>query len=58
MSSLEDEMPEQNQPSAEELSYAEIYASAALNGEVVLTIPPEEVERVKIGLKNFKAKQV
>ena len=41
----------------EELSYAEIYAAAALNGEVVITIPPEEVERVKTGLKNFKAKQ-
>lgn len=41
----------------EELSYAEIYASVALNGEIIITIPTEEIERVKIGLKNFKAKQ-
>lgn len=41
----------------EEISFSEIYASAALNGEVVITIAPEEVERVKTGLKNFKAKQ-
>jgi hypothetical protein len=41
----------------EEVSFSEIYASAALNGEVVITIPPEELERVKTGLKNFKAKQ-
>ena len=41
----------------EELSYAEIYSMATLNGEVVITIPKEELERVKNGLKNFKAKQ-
>jgi hypothetical protein len=48
---------EPNISEGEELSYAEIYAAAALNGEIVITIPPEEVERVKTGLKNFKAKQ-
>lgn len=41
----------------EEMSFSEIYAAAALNGEVVISIPPEEVERVKTGLKNYKAKQ-
>lgn len=46
-----------NMTKEEEVSFSEIYASAALNGEVVITIPPEEVERVKTGLKNFKAKQ-
>lgn len=40
-----------------ELSYAEIYSAAAINGEVVITIAPEDVEKVKTGLKNFKAKQ-
>ena len=41
----------------EELTFSELYASVMLNGEVVITIPPEEVERVKTGLKNLKAKQ-
>lgn len=41
----------------EELTFSELYASVMLNGEVVITIPPEEVERVKTGLKNCKAKQ-
>ena len=27
-----------------QLSYAEIYAAVALNGEVIITIPKEEVE--------------
>lgn len=40
-----------------ELSYAELYAAVALNEEIIITIPPEEVERVKTGLKNYKAKQ-
>jgi len=46
-----------NMTEEEELSFSEIYAAAALNGEVVISIAPEEVERVKTGLKNFKAKQ-
>jgi hypothetical protein len=41
----------------EELSFSEIYAAVALNGEIIITIPKEEEERVKVGLKNFKAKQ-
>lgn len=42
----------------EELSYAEILASAVLNGEVIITIPIEEEERVKNGIKNYKSKQI
>ena len=41
----------------EELSYAEILASAVLNGEIEITIPLEDEERVKTGLKNYKSKQ-
>jgi hypothetical protein len=41
----------------EELTFSELYASVMLNGEIVITIPQEEVERVKTGLKNLKAKQ-
>lgn len=41
----------------EELSFQEIYAAAALNGEIIIVIHKDEVERVKTGLKNFKAKQ-
>ena len=41
----------------EELSFSELLASATLNGEIVITIPKEEVIRVKTGLKNAKAKQ-
>lgn len=42
---------------AEELSFMEIYSSVMLNNEIIITIPTEEVERVKTGLKNLKAKQ-
>ena len=42
---------------AEELSFLEIYSSVMLNNEIIITIPIEEVERVKTGLKNLKAKQ-
>jgi len=42
---------------SDELSFSEIFAAVTLNGEVVITIPPEEIERVKTGLKNLKAKQ-
>ena len=42
---------------AEELSFMEIYSSVMLNNEIIITIPIEEVERVKTGLKNLKAKQ-
>ena len=42
----------------EELSYAEILASAIFNNEIIITIPLEEEERVKNGLKNYKNKQI
>lgn len=41
----------------EEVAFSELYASVLLNEEIIITIPPEEVERVKTGLKNLKAKQ-
>lgn len=41
----------------EELSYAEILASAIFNEEIVITILLEDENRVKQGLKNFKSKQ-
>ena len=46
-----------SQEEEQELSYAELYASATLNGEIIITIPAEEEERVKNGIKNFKSKQ-
>lgn len=41
----------------EELSFSELFSSVLLNEEIVITIPKEEVIRVKNGLKNLKAKQ-
>ncbi len=41
----------------QELSYGEILASAMLNGEIVITIPVEDEERVKGGIKGYKNKQ-
>lgn len=42
----------------ETVTYAEIIASALLNPEVVITVPMEEEERVKNGIKNYKSKQI
>lgn len=42
---------------AEEMTFAEILATAMMNDEIVLTIAQEDVERLKTGLKNVKAKQ-
>jgi hypothetical protein len=47
----------EEQENEEELTFSELYSSVLLNGEVVITIPTAEVERVKTGLKNVKAKQ-
>lgn len=44
-------------PEEEELSYAELLASAILNGEIIITILLEEEEKVKNGIKNYKSKQ-
>jgi hypothetical protein len=41
----------------DEMSFSEIFAAVTLNGEVIITIPPEEVERTKTGIKNLKSKQ-
>jgi hypothetical protein len=49
----EDELLSQDEADGEELSYAELLASAVLNGEIVITIPLEQEERVKNGLKNY-----
>ena len=53
----EDELLSTDEAEGEELSYAELLAHAILNGEIVITIPAEEEERVKNGLKNYKSKQ-
>lgn len=45
------------QDNSEEITYGELYASALLNGEVIITIPAEEETKTKNGLKNFKSKQ-
>ena len=55
-----EELPNEHLSEAEEgeeLSYAEILAHAVLNGEIIITIPAEDEERVKNGLKNYKSKQ-
>jgi len=41
----------------ERMTFAEILATVALNDEIIITIAAEDVERVKTGLKNVKAKQ-
>lgn len=41
----------------EEMSYGEILANLAMNGEVIITIPTEQEEAVRIGLRNLKARQ-
>jgi hypothetical protein len=45
------------QEELEEMTFAEILATAMMNDEIIITIAQEEVERVKVGLKNVKAKQ-
>ena len=45
------------QGESNELSFAEIYSSVLLSGEIIITIPAELESKVKQGLKNFKAKQ-
>jgi 5-bromo-4-chloroindolyl phosphate hydrolysis protein len=39
------------------MTFAEILATVALNDEIIITINGEDVDRVKTGLKNVKAKQ-
>jgi len=46
-----------SQEESNELSFAEIYSSVLLSGEIIITIPAELESKVKQGLKNFKAKQ-
>jgi len=41
----------------QELSFEEILTTVMMNDEIIIVIPTEEVERVKTGLKNAKAKQ-
>ena len=40
----------------EEVSYADLYNSCILNGEIIITIPNEFLERTKRGIRNYKAK--
>ena len=41
----------------EEVTFSELLANVMLNDEIVITIAIEDVERVKTGIKNTKAKQ-
>ena len=40
------------------MSYADIYASVLLNGEIIIAIPSSLTEKVKMGLRNHKARQL
>lgn len=51
------ELQDLNSSEEQELSYAEILASAILNGEIVITIPAEDEDRVRNGIKGYKNKQ-
>ena len=42
----------------QEITYSEILATAMLNSEVIITVITDEVEKIKVGLKNVKAKQI
>ncbi len=42
----------------EEISFEEILANLQLSGEVIITIDPLVEDRVRVGLRNFKAKQI
>lgn len=56
--SLASELGEiQGNSSNETLSFSEIYSSVLLSGEIIITIHADMEEKVKQGLKNFKAKQ-
>ena len=41
----------------EEITYRELLTNLSLNGELIITIPVEKEEEVKLGLKNLKYKQ-
>lgn len=40
-----------------EVTFSELLANVLLNDEIIITIEPHDVERVKTGIKNTKAKQ-
>jgi len=56
MSKIQDHPPLPTEDEEQEISYAEILASAMLNGEIIITIFLEDEERVKTGIKNYKSK--
>lgn len=43
--------------SMENMTFEEILSNLLVSDELVLTIPGDDVERVKIGLKNLKSKR-
>ena len=53
----EEEIEEDTSAAEDELTYGEIYSSALLNGEVIITIAVEDEDKAKIGIKNYKNKQ-
>lgn len=46
-----------NMETEEEMSYGEILANLAMNEEIILTIPVDKEEDVRIGLRNLKSRQ-
>lgn len=57
LKALEDSLGFPAKAEANLLTFQEIYAAVLLNGEIIITVPAEVVDKVKQGLKNFKAKQ-
>ena len=53
---IEEEKTEEGIEEEQELSYQEIYSSLLLNDEIQLTVSPDDLEKLKVGLKNVKAK--
>ena len=49
-------LPNTNENEVELVSYSDIYSDLLLNDEIILTIPAEEEERLRTGIKNVKAK--
>lgn len=50
-------MDEESEENVEdELTYGELYSTALLNGEVIITIAIEDEEKTKTGIKNYKNK--
>lgn len=56
--SMNEKAKEKREAKNNGMSYADIYDSVLLNEEIVITLPTDIVERVKIGLRNHKARHL